>query len=189
MDAHKIGVKIFAADPSQVAEVDFVPVFHSWIQLRAVEEHLAIDVASYHHVQDGPGTVLITHEANFGMDFTGGRAGLLYQRKQPLPGTLGERIVTALRHALAGAARLESYPGIKFRLDEIVVRVADRLNAPNTAETFAAVCGEMEKALTPLLGKVELVHVPALQRLFEVTVKSAGGASAAEILGKMGIAV
>lgn len=186
MNAQKIGVKIFLADPAAVAEVDLVPVFHSWIQLRSIEEHLAIDVADYHHVHNGPGTVLVTHEANFAMDGAGGRVGLLYQRKQPLAGTFGERVLAALRHALAGAARLEAYPGIAFRTDEISIRVADRLNAPNTAETFTAVRGEVERVLTPLLGKVELVHVGGAG-MFEVMVKSAGGGSAGEVVGKMGV--
>src|SRR3954471_18699475 len=94
MNAQKLCVKLFLKDPAQLHGVKLVPVFQSWIQMHAVEDHLAIDVADYEHVPDGPGTVLVTHEANFSLDNGGGRPGLLYQRKQPLPGTFGDRLAT-----------------------------------------------------------------------------------------------
>jgi len=110
---------------------------HNVTLTKAIEDHLPIDVTDYEHVPDGPGTVLITHEANFSMDATAGRPGLLYQRKQPLPGDFKDRLATTLRHTLLAAARLETHPGLKFRTDELTIKIADRLLAPNTSETFA----------------------------------------------------
>src|SRR5581483_1646097 len=94
MDSHKLAVKFFIEDPSGLkTDEDFVPVFHRWIQTRAIADHQLIDVADYAHVKEGPGTLLVSHEANFHADLGGGRLGLLYVRKQPLPGgTFAERL-------------------------------------------------------------------------------------------------
>ena len=64
-------------DPAGIEDSSFVPVFHSFIQTHALPDHLLIDVGDYTHVPDGPGTVLVSHEANVYMDHTvGGRLGL-----------------------------------------------------------------------------------------------------------------
>jgi hypothetical protein len=174
MNAQKLCVKLFLKDPAQLHGLKLVPVFQSWIQMHAIEDHLAIDVADYEHVKGGPGTVLVTHEANFALDSTGGRPGLLYQRKQPLPGAFADRITITLRHALKAAARLEQHPGLKFRTDELTFRIADRLLAPNTPETFAAVRPALEAALRVLFGDApfSLAHTASPATLFEVVIKA-----------------
>jgi hypothetical protein len=192
MQAQKLCLKLFLKDPAQLHGVKLVPIFQSWIQMHAVEDHLAIDVADYEHVPDGPGTVLVTHEANFSLDNGGGRPGLLYQRKQPLPGTFGERLAAVFRYTLQGAARLEENPGLAFRTDEISFRIADRLLAPNTPETFASVKLELEAFLLKLLGPsaaFHLEHNPCPRTLFEVTIKSATSASVSDLLTRLGSAV
>src|SRR4051794_21881369 len=185
MQAQKLCVKLFLKDPAQLHGLKLVPVFQSWIQMHAVEDHLAIDVADYEHVPDGPGTVLVTHEANFSLDNGGGRPGLLYQRKQPLPGGFGGRLGTIFSATLQGAARLEENPGLEFRTDEISLRIADRLLAPNTAETFATVKPELEAFLRKLLGSAsfQLEHKASADKLFEVGIKSATTASVSDLLG------
>jgi hypothetical protein len=187
MNAQKLCVKLFLKDPAQLHGVKLVPVFQSWIQMHAVEDHLAIDVADYEHVPDGPGTVLVTHEANFSLDSGGGRPGLLYQRKQPLPGSFGERLATVFRAVLQGAARLEENPGLAFRTDETSFRIADRLLAPNTAETFAGLKPELEAFLRKLFGSAtfQLEHKASAEKLFEVAIKSATTASVADLLGRL----
>jgi hypothetical protein len=187
MQAQKLCVKLFLKDPAQLHGLRLVPVFQSWIQMHAVEDHLAIDVADYEHVPDGPGTVLVTLEANFSLESIGGRPGLMYQRKQPLPGTLGERLAVVFRAALQGAARLEEYPGLAFRTDEISFRIADRLLAPNTADTFAAVKPELEAFLRKLFGSAsfQLEHTASREKLFDVEIKSATTASVSDLLGRL----
>jgi hypothetical protein len=187
MTSQKLCVKLFLKDPAQLHGVKLVPVFQSWIQMHAVEDHLAIDVADYEHVPDGPGTVLVTHEANFALDSTGGRPGLLYQRKQPLPGAFGQRLAPIFRAALQAAARLQENPGLAFRTDEIAFRIADRLLAPNTPETFAAVTPELENFLRKLLGSTpfQLEHRPSPRTLFEVTINSTTSASVSDLLAKL----
>lgn len=186
MNAQKIAVKLFLADPASLHHGALVPVFHQWIQAQAVEEHLTVDVTDYEHVPSGPGTVLVCHEGNFYGDSTDGRPGLMYQRKQPLPGDFSDRLTTVLRHTLLAAARLESHPGLKFRTDELTIKIADRLLAPNTAETFAAVRDQIESALTALLGPVALTRRtedPA--KLFEVAVVAKSNVTVAELLEKL----
>jgi hypothetical protein len=184
MTSQKLCLKLFLKDPAQLHGVKLVPVFQSWIQTHAVEDHLAIDVADYEHVPDGPGTVLVTHEANFALDSTGGRPGLLYQRKQPLPGTFAQRLAPIFRAALHGAARLRENPGLAFRTDEIAFRIADRLLAPSTPETFAAIKPELEAFLRKLLGSAtfQLEHKPSPRTLFEVTIKSTTRATVSDLL-------
>jgi hypothetical protein len=60
-----------------------VPVFHRWIQQKSFPNHLLVDVADYAHVPEGPGTLLVSHEANIHFDRDGGKPGVLYVRKQP----------------------------------------------------------------------------------------------------------
>jgi hypothetical protein len=188
MNAQKLCVKIFLKDPAQLHGLKLVPVFQSWIQMHGVEDHLLIDVADYEHVPDGPGTVLVAHEANFSMDAAGGRPGLLYQRKQPLAGGLEERIGSVFKYALASAARLEENPGLVFRTDELTFKIADRLLAPNTAETFAAVRGPLEAFLRKLPGGVtfELEHRPSELGMFEVTIRATTSGGVSEMAGRVG---
>ena len=82
MDVFKIAVKIFAQSDS-FAPSQFVPIFQHWIQNQSVEGHRLIDVADYGHVVGGPGTVLISSEANFYTDRGENKFGLLYSRKRP----------------------------------------------------------------------------------------------------------
>jgi hypothetical protein len=188
MNAHKLVFKLFLSDPAQVHGLKLVPVFQSWIQMHSIENHLAIDVADYEHVPDGPGTVLVTHEANFSLDSAGGRPGLLYQRKQPQPGTFTDRLAASFRALLEGASRLEAHPGLKFRTDEIVFRIADRLLAPNTAATFQDVKPGLESFLRTLFGptgNVQLEHKPDPQTLFEVMIKVPTSATLGDLLAKL----
>ena len=76
MTSHRLVLKVFAEGGSDVNASVLVPVFHGFIQTNAIEDHLLIDVADYDHVHHGPGTLLVSHEANFGMDRGGGRLGL-----------------------------------------------------------------------------------------------------------------
>jgi hypothetical protein len=119
MDSHKLIIKFFTEDTTQVEESAFVPVFHSLIQAHALPDHLLIDVADYTHVPDGPGTVLVSHEANVYIDHTvDKRAGLMYQRKQPIAGaeSFRDRLAHVFASALRVAALLEENPAFEGRL-------------------------------------------------------------------------
>jgi hypothetical protein len=175
MDSHKIVVKLFVQDDSRLDAHEFVPIFHSWIQQRSVPDHLVIDVSDYAHVHHGPGTLLVTHEANFYTDMGEGRLGLMYARKQPVAGTFSDRVRQAFVATLEGANRLETDPclagRIKFKTDEILVSIADRLKAPSTPETFKAVQPELQQFFADAYGsEVALRQVGTDETPFKVEV-------------------
>ena len=142
-----INIKIFAKEPSAIELSDAIGVFHQWIRVSACPEML-IDVADYEHVFEGPGILLIAHEANYSLDNRLGRLGLLYNRKAALNGTFRSRLAQAHQAALAACDRLEQEPVFKGKLEfdrnAIEFFVNDRLLAPNTDETWQALKPELE---------------------------------------------
>ncbi len=159
MDLTRLAVKVFAAEGSAVELARVIPIFHGWIQRQAVEG-LLIDVADYSHVVDGPGILLVAHEANYALDETGGRLGLLYSRKQPLEGTLAERLRRSTEIAWRACRELEGAPELGARLrfpgDEIQIIANDRLLAPNGEETWRAFQPELRALLAGLAPEADL---------------------------------
>lgn len=140
MLVQQLSVKLFAADPAAVSLEAFPPIFHRWIQESRIGHQLLIDVADYRHVPDGPGIVLVAHQAHYAIDAERGPLGLLYSMKRDPPGELAGKLDEAYADALAAARALEEDPArpIRFRDDRVRVAVMSRRHAPNTAETFAA---------------------------------------------------
>jgi hypothetical protein len=188
MDSSKLAVKLFVKDPAAIDTRAFIPLFHEWIQTHAVPGHMLIDVADYRHVENGPGTVLVAHEANFSMDSASGRLGLLYTRKQPLEGNFAARLSATFRAALRAAALIESAPvfagKLRFRTDELLVRINDRLAAPNTHETWTAVGREIESLFSTIYGSqlTSAPFVPNPETLFEVRFSGAPSESVDKLL-------
>jgi len=145
MDLQKINVKIFITDPSPIQAETLVEVFNTWIQNSDGKYY---DLADYAHVPAGPGILLVAHEANVSIDNNGNRWGLLYSRKQPEEGSNREKLRSALATALEYCRRIEAEPAlrgrVRFRGDEAMVLVNDRLLAPNTEETFVAIRPDVE---------------------------------------------
>jgi len=106
IELQHINVKLMVKDPENVDLAAVVPVFHTWIQGQIFDE-LLLDVADYSHVPDGPGVVLIGHEADYALDNTDGRLGVRYNRKAILTGSNRDRLVQATRSALKAFLRLE----------------------------------------------------------------------------------
>jgi hypothetical protein len=191
MDSHKLSLKLFADNADRLTHEAFVPIFHHWIQEQGIPDHLLIDVADYAHVPNGPGTLVVAHEANIHFDREEGRPGLFYLRKQPIDGaeSFRERLAAVFRAAVFAAHKLETDPsiaGIRFRTDEIVFRIHDRLLAPNTSETFTSVRGELQSFASELLkGDVTLEHKVDAERLFEVRIRSNGKAILSDLLSRL----
>ena len=137
MELHRLGVKFFAADPASIRLEDFIPIFHRWIQLQAVAEHLLIDVHDYSHIQGGPGILLVAHEGNFSLDMSDGRPGLFYYRKTQTALPPVEHMSTIVKSALEACHLLEKDAKTRFKMDEILVIANDRLAAPNDDAAFA----------------------------------------------------
>lgn len=192
MDSSKLVFKLFLANPSALKPGEIVPVFHNLIQTKSVADHMPIDVADYEHVPNGPGTLLVTDEANVHLDYHEGRPGLMYVRKRPLAGDLKERVRTALRYTLETALKLEQHPmlggRVKFATNELVFRINDRLAGPNTTETFAAVKADLEAALTEAfpIATLTLTQHGRPDELFEVRIKADNDPGAGAMLECLG---
>lgn len=173
MNVQHINVKIYLENPEAVNLEDFAAVFNSWIQKQRLEE-LLIDVADYLHVHNGPGIMLIGHEADYSLDHRAGRLGLLYNRKEQLEGTTQEKLAQAVRAALIAAQILERENGLKFNGSEAQVIVNDRLLVPNTAETFAALEFEVKAFFDKLYSGAEysLTHQSDPRERFTLNVKA-----------------
>ena len=190
MDAFKIAIKLFASqdvfEPSE-----FVAIFQRWIQNQALADHLLIDVADYAHVVDGPGTVLVTSQANLSTDRTGGKLGLVYFRKLPIDGAFHDRLRKVMADALKAAMLLENEPSLKgrlsFKTNEWLFRLSDRLLSPNTSETFERVKPELEGLTRVLYGEpAALEHKPSPLTLFEVHVKASQSPPIKTLLERLG---
>jgi hypothetical protein len=154
----RIGIKVFVTASEGIRMRDFVPVFHSWIQKQCLEDHLLIDVHDYSHIHEGPGILLVGHEANISMDMAEGRLGLLYHRKQPLAGPLKDRLAAILRAAQHCCSMLEREASfeakLRFGAGELLVIANDRLLAPNDSATLSSLQADLSAAFEPLLGRV-----------------------------------
>jgi hypothetical protein len=176
MELQYLVAKIFVEGDLKIDPAMVVNVFHRWVAQQSLPGML-VDVAELLHVPAGPGVVLVGVEADYALDHTAQRWGLLYRRKAPLAGTNGDRLGQALRSA-AHVARLleEEFPGeLKFSRREFSVVINDRALAPNTPEAFAAVKPELDAFLKSWLGRSDSTLAPLdadLRRRFGVMVKT-----------------
>jgi hypothetical protein len=152
MELHRLGIKFFAVDPTSINLEDFIPLFHGWIQGQALKGHLLIDVHDYSHIQNGPGILLVAHEGNFSIDMADGRPGLYYYRKTPTPLSSVGHMATVFKTGLDACRLLEKDLKLQFKTDEFLVIANDRLEAPNTEETFAELQPAVKDALQEVFG-------------------------------------
>lgn len=152
----RIRVKFFSQEPSAVELAAITPLFHRWIQEHRVDG-LLLDVADYKHVQDGPGILLIGHEADYAWDLAGGRPGFVYDRKREWEAnaSLAERLHLVLRIGLASCQTLveDLAEPVRFQLDEVEFGLLDRLRLPNEAAVFDRVVAEIRPVLDELYGQ------------------------------------
>jgi hypothetical protein len=185
-----VNVKLLAKDPEGVELEPLIPVFHNWIQGQVFEE-LLLDVADYRHVHEGPGVVLIGHQANYSVDNRDNRLGLRYNRKAPLEGSNQDRLRQATRAALTAFQRLEGEAGLNGKLQfngqEIEVFINDRLMAPNRDSTREAVKPELQDFFGSLFrgGDYALSHGSDPRALFGVYVKANRVFSVSELLANL----
>jgi hypothetical protein len=148
-----------------------IPVFHRWIQKDALPETM-IDVADYQHVPAGPGVLLVSHDAYYGLDQSKHRLGLLYTRRTTLDGPVSARIRAAIDSALRACDLLEREPEFAGKLSfdraNFEVSVNDRLLSPNSDAGYRELEPELRAALAP--GKCELVRVGDPRELLTISV-------------------
>ena len=183
----RIALKLFLDEPAALSPPDVIPVFHRWIQTRAVGG-LLIDVADYTHLPAGPLALLVGHEGRYVLDRSGDRLGLQYVRTQPLDGPLETRLRTAAGLLLRAARRLEEDAGpVRFRGDEIDWIANDRLLAPNRADTLSAVRPAFESFLAALSGGAPWTLTPhgASKARFGIHARTPAGAPLATLAGRL----
>lgn len=185
-----VNVKLLAQDPEDVDLEPLIPVFHRWIREHVFDE-LLLDVADYRHVQEGPGVVLIGHQANYSVDNTDNRLGVRYNRKAGLEGTNLDRLRQAARAALIAFQRLEAETDLAGRLrfngHDLEVFVNDRLFASNVEATRQAATPELRAFFDMLFrgGEYSLSHGSDPRSLFGVYVKSSKAFSVADLLANL----
>ena len=164
-----------------------VPVFHRFIRDRVIPE-LAIDVVDYSHVPNGPGVVLIGHESDFYVGNLDGAFGLVYSRKRGGPGPEA-RLEDALRRLVNAARLLEQEHGLelRFRSNELSLRLTDRLNAPNDDATFAATQAEVQALFTRVYGAlVTVTRLPGSKEPLGLRIEASSSPSLEALLEKLG---
>jgi len=145
------------SEPLRNADVDveqYVAVFHDWIRQSALEG-LLIDVASYAHVPNGPGVLLIGHELDYSVRMAGHRVELTCRHKRD-PGGEGQALKRCLRQLLQAAQLLQSATKLKeppsFRASSFVFRSNDRLRCPNSAEAGSRVTQTVGRLFCKVMG-------------------------------------
>jgi len=190
MPSQKIQVKIFAECAPDT--VDYVAVFQRWIRDHSLEE-LLIDVVDYSHVADGPEVALIGHESDYVMDRAEARLGLLCFAKR-VPASAENPYLGAIRRAVRACRLLENENSIaaplRFRSNELQIRIADRLSAPNTDATFEREAPALRAALARLYGSAPftLERYGSARELFGVRVSAPAAPPLAELASRLTIA-
>lgn len=190
VDLQRLNVKLYLAEEDGLSPEDAFRVFNAWI--REAEDETLIDVADYTHLARGPQTVLVGHEANYVLDNTDGRMGLLCGRKAPAQGSPTERLREALVTSLKACRRLEADPDlagrVRFRADEILLIVNDRLRAPNNDATLASLQGDLNAVLAELYAgaATQVAREDAEHDRFALRIRADGAFEVATLLANLG---
>jgi hypothetical protein len=179
MNAHQWSCRIFFDADSELEFEAFVPVFHAWIRDVALPDEVMIDVADYAHVVDGPGVLLVCHEGHYVVERRGGRWSLVYNRKRGGEGApVQDRLRVPLRRLARAASLLAEEPTLpsklRFRTDELVLRIQDRLHAPNVDATLDAIRNDLDAVLAGIYpdATVRLDREGEPRELFTVRVRA-----------------
>ncbi|MCG8424897.1 MAG: hypothetical protein MJE77_43990 [Proteobacteria bacterium] len=179
MQIQQVRVKI-SARQSEFDQEPLIAIFHRWIRENRLGDHLLIDVADYRHVPEGPGIMLIAHEAHLGLDEGNGQLGMMYARKRDAIGEVGPRLAEAFGVVLTACDALVKEPSIAGTLDfdvgRVEIHVMSRLVAPNTAETFDAFRPLVSEFLAALYSGADIAlhHLNQPRRPFGVRAEIAG---------------
>jgi len=190
MDFQHVNVKFLVKDPGAVDLEPLIPVFHRWIQGQVCEE-LLLDIADYRHVPEGPGIVLIGHQADYSVDNTNGRLGVRYNRKAPLAGTNQDRLKQAACSALKACQRLEAEAAldgkIRFNGQDVELFINDRLLAPNREDVRQVFHPEFKGLFDKLFrgSDCAMSYDADPRRLLALSVKSSQSFSIAELINNL----
>ncbi len=185
-----ISFKIFMDKGGDLEPETWFRVFNTWIP--RPDDDVLVDVADYSHVQNGPVTILVGHNANYALDNTRGRFGFLYTRKHDLEGSLADRLETTVRAALKAATRLEDDPaldgGIHFTGERTQIVLNDRLNARNDETTQKNVQDDVDDLLSRLYGResTQTQRLEDARQRFTLDIEADGAFSPSQLLENIG---
>jgi hypothetical protein len=141
--------------------------------------------------------MLIAHDAHYAMDVADGRPGLLYSRRREThPRRLAidgarERLASVFLCALSACQRLEAEAAfqdqLRFRTDVLLLRVNDRLFAPNTFEAFNTVYEDLAPFLRTLYPdqELEISHASDTASRLTIEIKAAAQPSVETLLTRL----
>lgn len=148
-----INLKLFVNSKARVNQDPIIPIWHRWIKDKVLDEVL-IDVADYRHVHQGPGVMLIAHDANYCLDEAEDHTGLLYSAKRSVTGSLTEQLRRAFDKTLKAAELLEQATAgsraLIFSASPLLLRVHSRIVTGTTADERGAFQLDLESALGTL---------------------------------------
>jgi len=176
MKLQKFGVKLFLEVNGNYSCKEFIPVFHTWIQDKLIEDHLLLDVADYSHIPDGPGVMLIAHEGSFSLDQEKYKPGIMYMRKTKMEGDFKNRFNQVLSITTEAANRLQNNDitnDVNFISDSFRFIANDRLYADNTRDNQNFYKKEIQKAINSKYpdSKVEIDDVSDKQERLAFTIR------------------
>lgn len=189
MQSERYAFKLHVKPPCDVPEKDIILFFHRVIQEGALSETL-IDVTDYSHVPNGPGVMLICHEAHYSMDHGGGRLGLKCATKRGASGDGAERLRRVLQKTLRACAVMEGHEilagRVQFDTASALFSIEDRLVAPNTPETFAAFSPVLAEGFARAWATPPaLAHTGTPKECFQVALTAPTAPTLAELLARL----
>lgn len=173
MNLQHVGFKVFIDGDLATEWEKFINVFHEWVAAQSMPE-MMIDVADYRHVPNGPGVVMVGHDADYYMDNTDGKPGLRYVCKRELSGTNADRIQQAFQAASSACSRLEAeFPELGFSRTHFELTLNDRALVPNNDATRAGLASELPAILETALSTndAELTYQEDNRRLAGATIQ------------------
>ena len=197
MQSLKYELKWFLQSTNGIDLEAFVPIFHRWIQTQRLDDVL-IDVADYRHVPNGPGVLLIGHDAQYSMDQSDGRLGLLYSRRREThPSRQGiqsvaARLQSVFQDALFACQQLESETTLQgklqFRTDAMTLRINDRLRAPNTEDAYRELRQHLDLFLAHLYpeGQSTIAHESESRSRLTVAISVKPATNVDTLLARLG---
>lgn len=189
IDLQKINVKFYLAEDAVLSPEDAFRIFSQWIP--ETKDEILIDVADYQHVPQGPKTVLVGHQANYTLDNTDGRYGLIYGQKATAIGSNADRLKSAFAAALKACRRLEQAQDAKARFvgAEAVVVINDRLQAANSDATLAEIRDDLDQILGQLYAgaSTRVEREGDARQRFTVRVQAEGDFDTQTLLSNLGL--
>jgi hypothetical protein len=189
MDSQRYAFKLPVLLPCDVPPGDLILFFHRNIQ-EALPGETYVDVTDYSHVTDGPGVMLICHEAHYSMDRAGGRLGLKCATKRGASGDIAERIRRVIKKTLRIAAAMEGHEvlggRVRFDTSSAALSIEDRLLAPNNEETFAALAPVLAEVVTAAWGAPPVLRrAGSPKECFQVEISAPGKPEIADLTARL----